>query len=53
MIKHIPTMNDTIQQWQETPDYRHVKREKLAVWTTLALLAVIVVGAVFGMLGHV
>ena len=52
MIKHIPTINDTIQQWQETPDYRHVKREKLAVWATLALLASIVVGAVFGMLGH-
>lgn len=52
MIKHISPINDTIQQWQETPDARHMKREKLAVWPTMALLAAIVVGAVLGMIGR-
>ena len=49
MIKHIPTMNDTIKQWQETPDYRQIKREKLAVWSMIGLLSFIITWAILGM----
>ena len=49
MINHISPINDTIQQWQETPDYRHVKREKLAVWSMIGLLSFIITWAILGM----
>lgn len=52
MIKHIPTIQDTIAQWQQKPDPRDVKREKLAVWAVTGLLAVIVVIGVLGMVGR-